>query len=42
MVHFLHTIPVEIFLMALVLIDVIIILAMVVIDINVIQGKISL
>lgn len=39
MVHFLHTVPVEIFLMTLVIIDVVIVLAMVVIDIYIIQGN---
>lgn len=40
MVHFLHTMPVEVFMMSLVVIDVLIILSMVVLDMFTLQGKV--
>jgi len=39
MVHFLHTVPMEVTMMVLVVIDVLIILAMVVLDMFILQGK---
>ena len=39
MVHFLHTIPVEAFMMFLVVVDVLIILGMVVLDMYIVKGK---
>ena len=39
MVHFLHTMPVEIFMMFLVVLDVLIILSMVVLDMYILEGK---
>lgn len=39
MVHFLHMIPVEIFMIFLVVVDVLIILGMVVLDMYILKGK---
>lgn len=42
MVHFLHTLPVEVFMIILVILDVIIILAMIVMDMTILEGMLPL